>query len=188
MSPKSTAVFFLALSLCAPLASSQNENTVFDGQAAYEHIKILASDAMQGRMSGEPGGRMAAEYIVSKFAGWGVEPAGQKGSYCQDMTFEYHAVQRGATLNIVAHNAKREFVYGDDWRQQRYSGSGTFGAGIVFVGYGISAASKEYDDYAGVDVKGKLVLFATETPRRFEEKLAEEARFQKRIKAAQEHG
>lgn len=131
---------------------------------------------------------MAAEYIASKLGSWGLEPAGPKGSYFQDMTYEYYAVQRGATLNVIAHNAKREFVYGDDWRQTRYSGSGTFGAGIVFVGYGISAASKEYDDYAGVDVKGKLVLFATETPRRFEEKLAEEARFQNRIKAAQEHG
>ncbi len=182
------AVFALCLSLCAPLAPSQDHNAVFDGQAAYEYIKVLASDAMQGRMSGEPGGRMAAEYIASKLGSWGLEPAGPKGSYFQDMTYEYYAVQRGATLNVIAHNAKREFVCGDDWRQMRYSGSGTFGAGIVFVGYGISAASKEYDDYAGVDVRGKLVLFATETPRQFEEKLAEEARFRNRIQAAQEHG
>ena len=185
---RSLAAFVLSLSLWAPLAPSQDRNAGFDGQAAYEYIKVLASDAMQGRMAGEPGGKMAAEYIASKLGSWGLEPAGPKGSYFQEMTYEYYAVQRGATLNIIAHNAKREFAYGDDWRQQRYSGSGTFGAGIVFVGYGISAASKEYDDYAGVDVKGKLVLFATETPRRFEEKLAEEARFQNRIKAAQEHG
>ena len=185
---RSLAVFALGLSLCAPLVLSQSQTAVFDGQAAYEYIKVLASDAMQGRMSGEPGGRMASDYIVSKLESWGLDPAGPKGSYFQDMTFEYYAVKRGATFNIIAHNAQREFVYGDDWRQQRYSGSGTFGAGIVFVGYGISAAAKEYDDYAGVDVKGKLALFATETPRRFEERLAEEARLQNRIKAAREHG
>lgn len=185
---RSLAVFVLGLSLSAHLAQSQSQTAVFDGQAAYEYVKVLASDAMQGRMSGEPGGQMAAEYVVSRLGSWGIEPAGPRGSYFQDMTYEYYAVQRGASLNIIAHNAKREFVYGDDWRQQRYSGSGTFGAGIVFVGYGISAAPKEYDDYAGVDVKGKLVLFATETPQRFAEKLAEEARFQNRIKAAQEHG
>jgi hypothetical protein len=185
---RSLAALVLGISLFTAFAPAQSQNAAFDGQSAHEYIKVLASDAMQGRMSGEPGGRMAAEYIVSKLAGWGLEPAGPKGSYYQDMTYEYYAVRHGAALNIIAHNAKREFVYGDDWRQQRYSGSGTFGAGIVFVGYGISAAQKEYDDYSGVDVKDKLVLFATETPRRFEEKLAEEARFQNRIKAAREHG
>jgi hypothetical protein len=185
---RSLAALVLGISLFTAFAPAQSQNAAFDGQSAHEYIKVLASDAMQGRMSGEPGGRMAAEYIVSKLAGWGLEPAGPQGRYYQDMTYEYYAVRRGAVLNIIAHNAKREFVYGDDWRQQRYSGAGTFGAAIVFVGYGISAAQKEYDDYSGVDVKDKLVLFATETPRRFEEKLAEEARFQNRIKAAREHG
>jgi len=178
----------LSVFLFVSPALSQGKRASFDGQAAFEYIKVLASDAMLGRKSGEPGGQMAAEYIASKLKEWGIEAAGPKGSYFQDMTYEYYEAERGATLGIIAHNKTREFVYGEDWRQQRYSGSGTFGAGIVFVGYGISAPQKDYDDYSGVNVRDKLVLFSTDMPRRFEEKLREEAQFQKRVKAAQEHG
>ena len=185
---RSTVILVLSMLLLASPASSQDKKASFDGQAAFEHIKVLASDAMLGRLSGEPGGQMAAEYIASKLNGWGLEAAGPKGSYYQDMTYEYYRVERGATLDIIAHNRKREFIHGEDWRQQRYSGSGTFGAGIVFIGYGISAPQKDYDDYSGVDVKDKLVLLSTDTPRRFAEKLREEAQFQNRVKAAQEHG
>jgi hypothetical protein len=149
---------------------------------------VLASDARMGRKSGEPGGKIAGDYVVSKLREWGLEPAGPGGSYYQDMSFEYYEAERGASFGIIAHNSEREFVYGEDWRQYRYSGSGTFGAEIVFTGYGISAPQKEYDDYSGVDVKDRLVLFSSDTPRRFEERLKEEAELQNRIKAAQEHG
>ncbi len=168
--------------------SSQGKKVPFDGQAAFGYVKALASDAMLGRKSGEPGGQWAAEYIASKLKEWGLEPAGPKGSYFQDMTYEYYEVERGATLDVIAHNKKREFVYGEDWRQFRYSGSGALGAGIVFVGYGISAPQNKYDDYSGIDVKDKLVLFSTDSPRRFEATLREEAQLQNRVKAAQEHG
>jgi microsomal dipeptidase-like Zn-dependent dipeptidase len=188
MIPKPIGILILSAILCVSPALSQGKKASFDGQAAFEYIKVLASDAMQGRKSGEPGGQMAAEYIVSKLKEWGLEPAGPKGSYYQDMTYEYYEVERGATLDIIAHNKKHEFVYGEDWRQYQFSGSGTFGAGIVFVGYGISAAQKGYDDYAGVDVKDKLVLFSIDTPRRFEDKLKDEAQLQNRIAAAREHG
>jgi hypothetical protein len=169
-------------------ALAQRKKVQFDGEAAFGYIKVLASDAMLGRKSGEPGGQMAAEYIVNKLKEWGLEPAGPKGSYYQDMTFEYDEAGPGAALEIITGKTKREFVYGEDWRQQQYSGSGHFVADIVFVGYGISAPQKEYDDYSGADVKGKLVLFSSDTPRQFEEKLKDEAQFQNRIKVAQEHG
>ncbi|MEW5902239.1 MAG: hypothetical protein AB1715_12315, partial [Acidobacteriota bacterium] len=188
MVPRTILCLLLSAFLLVSPALSQAKKAAFDGQTAFEYVKVLASDAMLGRKSGEPGGDLAARYIVSKLKEWGLEPAGASGSFYQDMTIEYYEVQRGAAFDVIAHNRKREFVYGEDWRQQRFSGSGTFGTGMVFVGYGISAPQKEYDDYAGVDVKDKLVLFATETPRRFEEKLKEEAQFQNRIKAAQEHG
>ena len=100
-------------------APSQNKKDSFDGQAALEYIKVLASDTMFGRKSGEPGGETAAEYIASKLKGWGLESAGSNGGYFQEMTYEYYEVERGAALGIVAHNRTREFVYGEDWRQYR---------------------------------------------------------------------
>jgi Peptidase family M28 len=169
-------------------AQTKDKKAAFDGRAAFGYIEALAADTMMGRKSGEPGGRMAAEYIVSKLKEWGLEPAAPNGSFYQDMTFEYYEPGKGAALEILASGKKREFVYEEDWREQRYSGAGHFAADIVFVGYGISAPQKEYDDYSGVDVKGKLVLFATDSPRSLEDKLKDEARFQSRVKAAQAHG
>jgi len=188
MIPRPIAILSVCACLLLSPALPQGNKASFDGQAAFEYTKALASDSMMGRKSGEPGGAMGADYVVSKLKEWGVEPAGPKGSYFQDMTYEYYEVERGATLNIVAHNRNREFVYSEDWRQHRYSGSGTIGADIIFVGYGISAPKQEYDDYSGIDVKGKLVLFSTDTPRRFQDKLREESQLQNRIKAAQDHG
>jgi len=182
------AVIALCLLLTVFPGLPQTGKVSFDGQAAFEYIKVLASDAMMGRMSGEPGGQMAAEYVVSKLKQWGLEPAGPEGSFYQDMTFEYYQPEKGAGLDLIAHNRKREFVYGEDWRQYQYSGSGSFGSGVVFVGYGISAPQKQYDEYSGVDVRGKLVLFAVDMPRRLEDRLKEEAQLQNRVKSAREHG
>lgn len=188
MSSRKIAIWVLSACFVVSFLPAQSRKTGFDGQAAYEYVKVLASDAMIGRKSGEPGGQWAADYVISKLKDWGLEPAGPQGRFYQDMTFEYYEVERGAALSIVAHNRTRDFIYGEDWRQSTYSGSGTAGAGVVFAGYGISAPQKEYDDYAGIDVKGKLVLFATETPRRFQDTLKEESLLQNRVKAAQDHG
>jgi hypothetical protein len=177
-----------ALLLIFPALGEQPKKASFDGQAAFDIVKALASDAMLGRKSGEPGGRMASDWIAAKLKEWGVDPAGPKGSFFQDMTFEYDEAGPGAALEVITGPTKREFVYGEDWREQSYSGSGTFGAEVVFVGYGLSAPVKDYDDYAGVDVKNKLVLFSTDTPRGLADRLKDEALFQNRIKAAREHG
>lgn len=181
-------VFSVTFLFSPVLSQTKDSKASFDGQAAFGYIQALAADTMLGRKSGELGGRLAAEYIVSKFSEWGLEPAGSSGSFYQDLTIEYYEPEKGAALEILANGKKREFVYGEDWRQQRYSGSGHFAADIVFVGYGISAPQKQYDDYSGVDVTGKLALFSTDSPRLLEEKLKDEAQFQNRIKAAQEHG
>ena len=94
MRSKLTRCLALSLIVVWSLAAGgpQQKKAAFDGQAAYDYVKVLASDAMEGRESGEPGERMAADYIVSKFKEWGVEPAGANAGYFQDFTIEYHDV------------------------------------------------------------------------------------------------
>jgi len=188
MIPRTVVVGIVSACLLVSPLPAQTKKIPFDGQAALEYVKVLASDAMLGRKSGEPSGQRAAEYIAAKLKDWGLEPAGPKGGFLQDLTYEYYEVERGAALAVVAHNKTREFVYGEDWRQSRFSGSALLGAGVVFVGYGLSVPQKQYDDYADVDVKGKLVLFSTDSPRRFKDTIKEEAELQARVKAAQDHG
>jgi hypothetical protein len=160
----------------------------FDAQAAWSYIKDLASDSMRGRKSGQPSGAIGEEYIASKFKEWGLEPAGDNGTYFQNFTIEHRNIKEGVKLEIIAEKTRRDFYYGEDWRVQRFSGSGHFTAELVFVGYGIHAPDKEHDDYAGVDVKGKIVIFTTETPQRLKKKLGDATKMEKRIEAAQKLG
>lgn len=179
---------FLASFLLFSPTLAKVKKVSFDAQAAWSYIKDLASDSMQGRRSGQPGGAMGEEYIASKFKEWGIEPAGDDNTYFQNFTIEHRNIEEGVTLEIIAGKTRRDFYYGEDWRVQSYSGSGHFTAELVFVGYGIHAPEKEYDDYAGVDVKGKIALFSTETPQRLEKKLGDATKMEKRIEAAQKLG
>jgi len=167
---------------------AKDKKVTFDAQAAWSYIKDIALDSMMGRKSGQPGAVMAEEYIASKFKEWELEPAGDEGTFFQNFTIEHSNVEQGVVFEVISENARRNFYYGDDWRVQKFSGSGHFIAEIVFAGYGIHAPEKKYDDYAGIDVKGKLVLFSMDSPRRLKDKLSKESEIQERIKAAQEHG
>ncbi len=166
----------------------KTEKFTFDAKAAWTYIKEMSTDEMEGRRSGQPGGVMGEDYIASKFKEWGLEPAGDDGTYFQNFTIEHRHIEEGVEFEIITKRERRDFYYGDTWRIQRYSGSGNFTAEIVFVGYGIHAPDKKYDDYAGVDVKGKIVLFATGSPRKLADKLGDAADTEKKIEAAQELG
>lgn len=180
--------FFLLGFLFLSFFSRADHKEPFDAQKALGYIKELASEAMMGRKSGHEGGAKAAKYIASKFAEWGLEPAGENGTYFQNFSGEYRDIGKGPSLEISAGKAGRSFVYQEDWSAWDYSGSGNFTTEIVFVGYGIHAPQKGYDDYAGLDLKGRLALMILSAPPALQEKLKEEADIQKRVQAAQELG
>ncbi len=169
-------------------ALTKEKRAAFDAQAAWGYIKDLASDSMMGRLSGQPSGVWTEEYVAAKFKEWGLDPAGDRGEYFQNFTIEHRHVEEGVVFELKADKEQRSFFYGEDWRVQSYSGSGHFTAELIFVGYGIHAPQKEYDDYQNVDVKGKLVFFSSGSPSRLRDKLEEEIKIQNRIKAAQDLG
>jgi len=166
----------------------QQKKAEFDAETARMLIHDLADDAMQGRESGQPGAVMAEDYIAGKFREWDLEPAGDDGTFFQTLTIEHRHIAEGAALEIIDGKSRRDLYYGDDWRVQRYSGSGDFTGEIVFAGYGISAPDSGYDDYAGVNVAGKIVLFSTGVPARLEKKVGEAGGLDARILAARGRG
>ncbi len=184
---KFIGVLLVAFLLLAP-SLAKDKKATFDAQAAWSYIKALALDSMLGRKSGQPGGVMGEEYIASKFKEWGLEPTGDNGTYFQNFTIEHRNIEEGVALEIITDRERRDFYYGEDWRVQRYSGSGHFTAEIVFVGYGIHTPEKKYDDYAGVDVKGKVALISAGAPQKLVRKLGDETKMDKRIEAAQKLG
>ena len=161
----------LGLLLLISTVPAQTPTVNPDGRIIYNYIKTLADDSMQGRHSGLPGLEKAAAYIAGKLKEWGIEPAGDNGTYFQRFPLkDFFVTEPGATVEIISGGKPRDFLYQprySDWRVSDFSGSGTIQEEIVFVGYGIHAPDKGYDDYAGLDVRGKIVLlelFGTPKP------------------------
>lgn len=123
------------------------------------HLQYIAADELEGRRAGSQGADKAANYIANEFKLYGLKPAGDKESYLQE--FEFVAgVKLGKknSFTIVDGKKKQDLKLDKDMRPLGFSSSGSYKGPVVFVGYGIIAAEKEYDDYAGVDVKDKAVL------------------------------
>lgn len=81
---KKSAGYLLIVFLLLSVAWAGEKKAEFDGNRAYSYIKEMAAGAMLGRKSGQPGGVMGEEYIAAKFKEWGLEPAGENGSYFQE--------------------------------------------------------------------------------------------------------
>ena len=134
------------------------------------HVRFLSHDLLEGRGTGQRGGDMAAEYIATQFALYGLLPAGENGSYMQKVPMVGITPLPETTFSLVPNSGAAMMlkvlddyvVY--DQTQQAHS---QIDAPIVFVGYGIVAPEYHWDDYRGVDVKNKIVLlFVNEPPSR----------------------
>lgn len=143
-----------------------------DGRTLYNYVWELTSDKFGGRLTGTPEFNLCADWVASLLKKWGVEPAGDKGTYFQAFPNPYTLVFKGceAYLHIPVGGAKTKaeikkyYRFDDEFIPGGTSGSGEVTAEVIYVGYGISAPELGYDDYKGVDVKGKIVLMEREVP------------------------
>ena len=131
------------------------------------HVRFLSHDLLEGRGTGQRGGDIAAEYIAAQFALYGLKPAGDNGSYLQKVPLV--GITPGADTRFTLAPAKGsaldlkpldEYVAYDQTQQPE----STVDAEIVYVGYGIEAPEYNWDDYKGVDVKGKVLLMLVNEP------------------------
>jgi aminopeptidase YwaD len=129
-----------------------------------EQVKTLASPAMQGRGSGTPGADLAAAHVAAVFGAAGLQPGGEGGTFLQSFSVPTGLRFDGPnTLAVVASEA-RTLDLGRDFVPLTVSASGTATAEVVFVGYGITATDLGYDDYAGIDARGKIVVAISREP------------------------
>jgi aminopeptidase YwaD len=157
-----------------PGIGAKQITTQVNGQRIWQFTRYLASDELAGRLSGTEGGRLAEDYIGQKFQQWGLEPAGDDGTYYQDFTYPlWYAT---APVNLALEGGST-YEYGTDYTIFSYSGSVDTTAEVVFAGYGLSvppynpadypgctAPTTGYDDYAGLDVTDKIVLVLRHGP------------------------
>ncbi|MFZ5609049.1 MAG: M28 family metallopeptidase [Pseudomonadota bacterium] len=168
------AVFFL-LAACdgAPGKEGAAKGAIPDitPDAIQAHIAYLADDARQGRETGTPGYDDAARYVADQFAGMGLVPAGDAGGYFQTVPLRAsRALAEGAQFIIERSDGTRlalgvaaDFVPAlrPDLAVSQSRAS------AVFVGYGIEAPEQNHDDYAGLDVAGKIVVALAQAPTSF---------------------
>ncbi len=141
------------------------------------HVTHLASDALEGRLVGSEGSRLAADYIAARLNDAGLTPMGENGSFFQN--FEFNSGVRmvaGANrlrLSAGAGAAPQEFAPDQDFRPLSFSDNGDLEGEVVFAGYGLTVPGKlgeGYDSYAGLDVKDKIVLVLRYVPEAVEPK------------------
>jgi Zn-dependent M28 family amino/carboxypeptidase len=136
------------------------------------HVRFLAHDLLEGRGTGQRGGDIAAEYIATQFAEYGLKPAGDNGGYLQKVPLvgittlpatQFAIVPNaGASGNAKAIDLKplEDYVAYDQMQQPESD----VDADIVYVGYGIEAPEYNWDDYKGVDVRDKVLLMLVNEP------------------------
>ncbi len=135
-----------------------------DGDRIKGYVEWLSRDEMQGRQSLTSGYEKAAEWAAANFKKWGLEPAGQDGTYFQDVPVERDFTYRTGTPELrIGHTSF--LMAEDDFGVVDLSTEATrVDAEIVFVGYGMSVPDKGLDEYEGLDVKGKIVLVLAGSP------------------------
>jgi Zn-dependent M28 family amino/carboxypeptidase len=131
------------------------------------HVRFLSHDLLEGRGTGQRGGDIAAEYIATQFAVYGLKPAGDNGSYMQKVPMVGITPMPETTFSLVPSSGSPmtlkvldDYVSYDQTQQLQSD----IDAPIVYVGYGIRAPEYNWDDYKDVDVKGKVLLMLVNEP------------------------
>ncbi len=132
-----------------------------------EHIQVLASDEFLGRAPASPGEEKTVNYLIEQFQALGLRP-GNGDRYTQEVPLaEITADPASAQLEVQGSQGRLRFRYGDEamfWTKRLVPEVSLAGSEVVFVGYGIVAPEYNWNDYAGVDVRGKTVVILVNDP------------------------
>ena len=171
-SMKNKAPILLALSAVLAFSSQTawSQDPQPDPQRFKAHLTFLADDLLEGREAGSRGFNIAALYVASQFAALGVQAKGDPGSYLQTVPLRSSLLAEGsAQVDIVRSSGTESLTYLDDFllRGSLQEDQSSLSAPLVFVGYGIQAERFGHNDYANLDVKGKIVVTLAGRPARF---------------------
>jgi hypothetical protein len=198
--PRAVAAAFTAFSLALFLVcgwanespTSAPESSI--GEDLTRHVRTLAADEMTGRGVDTPGIGLARDYIAREFKEYGLLPGGDNGGYFQRLEVVTGVEVREPSAASLEKTP--QLALDADWLPLGLSASGTAEGELVFVGYGITAKEYGYDDYAGVDVTGKIALVLryepppknSDSPFRKQPQASRYAPLQAKVANAREHG
>jgi hypothetical protein len=157
----------LSLLVLATNAVAQgNTQLRVDGERIKSYIEYLSTDEMMGRQSMTPGYQAAAEWVAAQYEAWGLEPAGDDGTYFQRVPIGRGLTWYNGVPELGIKGTPFSINEGDFTINTAASTVGTsVNAEVVFVGYGISAPGKGLDEYAGANIRGRVALVLTGSPK-----------------------
>jgi Zn-dependent M28 family amino/carboxypeptidase len=161
---RSLRIFFgLAFFLAG--AGAVQPDFVKEGARWWSHIETLASDSMEGRNTGSEGHRRAAQFVAGEFERAGLKPAGTSG-YIQPVKFNVAQIEEErSSLAIVKNGQITPLRLGPDATLTVRAGlTENVEAEAVFCGYGLAIPESHFDDFAGLDLKGKIVVYIAGGP------------------------
>ncbi len=132
-----------------------------DGARWWTHVEFLASDKLEDRNTGSPGHKKAAEYVAAQFERNGLKPAGEQG-YIQPVKFE--TVKLNESKSSFVFNSKTLTLGEEVLIGTRVDPAPLAEADLVFVGYGLKVPERNYDDFKGLDTKGRVAAYMGGSP------------------------
>ena len=147
--------------------------TAPDGARWWSYVEFLASDNLEGRNTGSPGHKKAAEYVAAQFERDGLKPAGAEG-YIQPVRFKTKDLDESrSSLALIRNGKEQKLNLGEDAIiGTRVDPAPSVDAGLIFAGYGLRVPEKNYDDFSGLDTKGKIAVILSGAPSSFPSALA----------------
>lgn len=165
--------FFVAKPLAAQRTATPESRVIgaLKPDMVWAPLRFLSDDLLEGRGTGARGGDLAARYIASRFMGMGLEPAGDSGTWYHEVPIvtlvpEAQLAVTAGPGSGAALRFRDDFVLWSEQNPPRGNTAQTIDASgeIVFVGYGITAPESRWDDYQGLDVRGKILMMLVNDP------------------------
>jgi Zn-dependent M28 family amino/carboxypeptidase len=149
----------------------------FDGKSWWEHVKVLADDNMEGRETGSEGLKRSQAYVVDQLTKAGLQPAGVSGFYQPVQLISRQIVEKDSAASLVSNGKEQPLEIGEDayFGTRAPSTEQDIVASLAFVGYGLKIDDLKYDDLAGLDLNGKVVVYLAGSPQQVPTSLAAHA-------------
>jgi Zn-dependent M28 family amino/carboxypeptidase len=158
----------VATLIALPAAAQKTDSGPISPARLSADVKVLADSKLAGRAPGGPGEAGTLAYIVSQFKAAGLKPAGDKGGWTQAVPLVRFSVSPEKTrFRLTSGGATRDLGETKDvmvWSQRPVTRVQVQNAPMVFVGYGVTAPERHWDDFKGVDLKGKIAVFLINDP------------------------
>jgi Zn-dependent M28 family amino/carboxypeptidase len=159
MSRRSPALLLIMVACTAQAAEH------FDGKTWWDTVKEISDDKYEGRDTGSKGEHQAQEFIVGRLKALGVQPAGSKGYFQSVKLRTVEIDEPHCTLALVRDGQAQAITLGEQaYFSTRYPLAPKVDAPLVFVGYGLNIPEKNYNDFAGLDLKNKVAVILTGSP------------------------